>query len=43
MRLNGLKKSCKNIPDIEILKKSELYQNREADKCYRSYAEVKEK
>lgn len=30
--------------DIEILKKSELYQNnRKADECYRSYAEVKEK
>ena len=29
---------------IEILKKSKLYQNnREADECYRSYVEVKEK
>lgn len=41
--IEWFEKIMQEHPDIEILKKSELYQNREADKCYRSYAEVKEK
>ena len=42
--IEWFEKIMQEHPDIEILKKSELYQNnREADECYRSYAEVKEK
>lgn len=41
--IEWFEKIMQEHPDIEILKKSELYQNRETDKCYRSYAEVKEK
>ena len=37
--IEWFEKIMQEHPDIEILKKSELYQN----KCYRSYAEVKEK
>ena len=41
--IEWFEKIMQEHPDIENLKKSELYQNREDDKCYRSYEEVKEK
>ena len=43
MRLNGLKNHVRTSRHRDLVK-FELYQNnREADECYRSYAEVKEK
>ena len=41
--IEWFEKIMQEHPDIEILKKSELYQNNREDECYRSYAEVKEK
>ena len=39
--IEWFEKIMQEHPDIEILKKSKLYQNnRKADNCYRSYADV---
>ena len=39
--IEWFEKIMQEHPDIEILKKSELYQNREADKCYRSQRKIR--